>query len=472
MCGIKTIQAFTYNMDRRKFLKLFSGGALLTTAGLVGCKTETTSTDDSSASLGEIPTDSMTYRTGKHGERVSLLGYGCMRWPTVAGTSARDTDSDIDQEEVNRLVDYAIEHGVNLFDTSPAYCKGFSEKATGIALKRHPRESFYISTKLSNFSPDLWSYKESVAMYHRSFENLQVDTIDFYLLHGIGMGGMEQLQKRYIENGVLDFLLEEREKGHIRNLGFSYHGDAGCFDHLLENNDKYKWDFVLIQHNYVDWNHAKEINPRNTNSEYLYTQLAEHGIPVFVMEPLLGGRLASLNDYSTRQMKQCEPQRSVASWAMRFAGNQPMILSVLSGMTYMEHLQDNLRSFCPHKPLSDEDLLMLEHIAQNYVSYPVIPCTSCQYCMPCPYGIDIPTIFAHYNKSLNQGNIITDTADSNYESARRRFLVAYDRKVPRERQADHCIGCSTCRQHCPQRIDIPRQMRRIDALAEQLRRRK
>lgn len=458
-------------MNRREFIKTLSGGALLTGAALTtACgSSESGSADISSAALGDIPTDKMEYRSGKHGERVSLLGYGCMRWPTVAGTSARESDSDIDQAEVNRLVDYAIEHGVNLFDTSPAYCKGYSERATGIALSRHPRSSYYISTKLSNFAPDTWGYKQSVDMYRRSLEYLQTDYIDFYLLHGLGMGGLENFRRRYVDNGVLDFLVSERAAGRIRNLGFSFHGETDMFDYLLSLNDKYDWDFVLIQHNFVDWHHAKQVNARNSNSEYLYTELEKLHIPVFVMEPLLGGSLASLNQYATSQLKQREPQRSVASWAFRFAGNQQGILSVLSGMTYMEHLQDNLRTFCPFKPLSGEELEMLERIADNYVSYPLVPCTACQYCMPCPYGIDIPTIFATYNRNINRGQVVTDLNDPAYGKARRRFLIDYQRNVERERQADHCIECNQCKPHCPQHINIPKRLNGINQLVEKLR---
>lgn len=188
----------------------------------------------------------MTFRTNpKTGEKVSLLGYGCMRWPTLPGG-----DEPIDQETVNRLVDFAIGHGVNYFDTSPAYCKGRSERATGIALKRYPRDKFFIATKLSNFAPSTWTREESLKMYHNSFRELQVDYIDYMLLHGVGMGnGMAELEARYIDNGILDFLMTEREAGRIRNLGFSYHGDIRVFDYLLSQHEKYKWDFVQIQLN-------------------------------------------------------------------------------------------------------------------------------------------------------------------------------------------------------------------------------
>ena len=395
-----------------------------------------------------------------------------MRWPTkpVEGNGAKEGDDEIDQEMVNRLIDTAIAHGVNYFDTSPAYCKGRSERATGIALSRHPRDSYFIATKLSNFSPSTWSREASLAMYRNSFKELQTDYIDYMLLHGIGMGddGMEAFKARYIDNGLLDFLLAEREAGRIRNLGFSYHGDIKVFDHLLAEHDRYKWDFVQIQLNYVDWHHAKEVNPRNTDAEYLYTQLADRGIPAIIMEPLLGGRLAKVPDHIVTRLKQQEPERSVASWAFRYAGTHPGVLTVLSGMTYMEHLEDNLRSFCPLQPLTDKEMQFLYDTADLMMNYPTIPCNDCKYCMPCPYGIDIPAILLHYNKCINEGNVPENGQSENYARARRAFLVGYDRSVPRLRQANHCIGCNQCAPHCPQSIDIPAELHRIDSFVESL----
>ena len=369
---------------------------------------------------------------------------------------------------MNELVDYAIAHGVNYFDTSPAYCKGRSEHATGIALSRHPRDKYFIATKLSNFAPSTWSREASIAMYRNSLKELQTDYIDYMLLHGIGMGGMEALRGRYLDNGILDFLVAERAAGRIRNLGFSYHGDIEVFDYLLSRHDEYKWDFVQIQLNYVDWKHAKEVNERNTDAEYLYGELAKRNIPAVIMEPLLGGRLASLNDFLMSRFKQHRPDDSIASWAFRYAGTPSNVLTVLSGMTYMEHLQDNLRSYSPLDPCTDAELELLEDTAQAMLRYPSVPCTACQYCMPCPYGLDIPGIFAHYNKCINEGNLPISSQDEDYRRARRAFLIGYDRSVPRLRQADHCIGCNQCVHHCPQGINIPAQMQRIDNFVEQL----
>ena len=462
----------TNDTNRREFLKQLGAGATVVSAAvLAGCKPQQNPLGgESTSTQREIPKGAMTCRTNpKTGEQVSLLGYGCMRWPTIPKENGREGEDEIDQETVNRLVDTAIEYGVNYFDTSPAYCKGRSERATGIALKRHPREKFFIATKLSNFAPSTWSREASLAMYHRSFEELQVDYIDYLLLHGVGMGnGMPDFEARYINNGVLDYLLEERKAGRIRNLGFSYHGDIRVFDYLLSKQDLYQWDFVQIQLNYLDWKHAKEINPRNTNADYLYEELAKRQIPAVIMEPLLGGRLSKVHDHIVARLKQREPERSVASWAFRFAGTHPDVLTVLSGMTYMEHLLDNLHSFCPLKLLTADEMQYLYDTADLMMQYPTIPCNDCKYCMPCPYGLDIPGILLHYNKCVNEGNVPEDRQAENYRQARRAFLIGYDRSVPRLRQADHCIGCNQCVPHCPQNIHIPQEMQRIDRFVEQL----
>ncbi len=447
---------------RRHFLKALGLGALAAGAALSGCKRP----EEATPARGE-----MSYRSNpKTGEKVSLLGYGCMRWPTKEGGSGRESDGELDQEAINALVDAALAGGVNYFDTSPAYCKGASERATGIALARHPRESYFLATKLSNFARETWSREKSLEMYHQSFKELQVDYIDYMLLHAIGMGGgMQEFEERYLNNGMLDFLLAEREAGRIRNLGFSYHGDVAVFDRMLAEHDKYKWDFVQIQMNYLDWHHAKEINARNTNAEYLYRELEKRGIPVVIMEPLLGGRLAQVPEHIATRLKQREPERSVASWAFRFAGSHPGVLTVLSGMTYREHLQDNLQSFCPLKQLTDQEMRFLYDTADLMMQYPTIPCNDCKYCMPCPYGLDIPATLLHYNKCVNEGHIITNRSDEGYAAARRAFLIGYDRSVPKLRQADHCIACGKCVHHCPQGIHIPNQMQRISRYVEHLR---
>ncbi len=449
-------------ISRRDFLKIVGISTATTTVALAGCDSRKNSVAGDRSALGEVPTDRMTYRTNpKNGEQVSLLGYGCMRWPTLPSP---DGDGNvIDQEAVNELVDYAIAHGVTYFDTSPVYVQGWSEKSTGIALKRHPRNKIQIATKLSNFSN--FTRENSLAMYRQSFEDLQVDYIDYYLLHSIGNGGIETFRARYIDNGMIDFLMAEREAGRIRNLGFSFHGTVSVFDEVLAMHDRVHWDFVQIQLNYVDWRHA---SGRNVDAEYLYAELEKRAIPAVIMEPLLGGRLSNVPEHIVTRLKRRAPDSTVASWAFRFAGTPSGVLTVLSGMTYMEHLQDNLRTYSPLVPLTEEEQQFLYDTADLMMQYPTIPCNDCQYCMPCPYGIDIPGVLLHYNKCVNEDNLPTSSQSENYRRARRAFLVGYDRSVPRLRQASHCIGCGQCIAHCPQSIDIPEELHRIDRFVEQL----
>ena len=448
----------TNKFGRRNFLKGLSLGAV--SVPLFGCSRES-----DSEKLGE-----MTMRTNpKTGDKVSVLGFGCMRLPSTDGRSGRESNGDLDQNAINALVDKALACGVNYFDTSPAYCKGKSEHAMGIALSRHPRKSYFLATKLSNFAAATQSREASIAMYKISLAELRTDYIDYMLLHAVGMDdGMNGLRRRYLDNGMLDFLLAERAAGRIRNLGFSYHGDIKVFDYLLSKHDQYKWDFVQIQLNYLDWKHAKEINERNTNAEYLYAELAKRNIPAVIMEPLLGGRLSSIPHTIVPEFKQREPDMSVASWAFRFAGSFPNVLTVLSGMAKPEHLDDNLRTFSPLRPLSADEFDFLQHAADTMMQFNTIPCNDCKYCMPCPYGLDIPAILTHYNKCLNERLAPESAVDENYAKARRAYLVGYDRSVPKLRQASHCTGCDQCRPHCPQRIDIPKELRRIDAYVKHL----
>lgn len=440
-------------INRREFLKITGAGAALGVLNLQGCTSRQSSADHAAA--GE-----MTYRINPgNGDKVSLLGYGCMRWPMKKDQDGKDI---IDQEQVNRLVDHAIENGVNYFDTSPVYLQGLSEQATAEALSRHPRDSYFIATKLSNFSN--WTMENSMLMYRKSFENLRTDHLDYYLLHSIGGGGVKAFNDRYVDNGMIDFLMKEREAGRIRNLGFSFHGDEACFDHLMSLHGQIHWDFVQIQLNYLDWRHA---TGRSTNAEYLYTELDKREIPSVIMEPLLGGRLSKVPEHIAERLQEREPQNSVASWAFRFAGTPERVLTVLSGMTYMEHLEDNLKTYSPLEPLTDRELDFLEETARLMAEYPTIPCNDCKYCMPCPYGIDIPAILLHYNKCVNEGNIAT-LGSENYRKARRAYLVGYDRAVEKVRQADHCIGCNQCVSHCPQSIRIPSELHRISRYVDEL----
>lgn len=452
-------------ISRRNFLKTLGAGSVATTAALYGCKPDN-KVSGQGGSPGEVPTDKMTYRTTPTtGDKVSLLGYGCMRWPLRQKPDG--SGEEIDQEAVNELVDYALAHGVNYFDVAPTYVRGWSEAATGIALKRHPRDKFFIATKLSTHreDPQLRTFQGSKALYEISFRNLQVDYIDYYLLHATGLGGMKAVRERFYDNGILDFLLKEREAGRIRNLDWSFHGDIEAFDFLLSQHEEVKWDFVQIQLNYIDWLHA---SGWNTNAEYLLGELEKRNIPAVIMEPLLGGRLSRLSSQALNLLKQLRPEDSAASWAFRYAGTPQSVLTVLSGMVYMEHLQENIRTYSPLDPITGQEYDALEKVTEIMLNDEYVQCTECQYCMPCPYGLDIPGIFGHYNRIVSSDKRLRSSKDENYKEARRAFLVGYDRSVPKLRQANHCIGCEICKPHCPQTIDIPNEMRRIDMYAEQL----
>jgi predicted aldo/keto reductase-like oxidoreductase len=443
-------------ITRRDFLKAAGAGGLVVATGLAGCKPRNAVSGEGGAP-GDIPTDKMTYRTNPHtGDRVSLLGYGCMRWPMRENGAGGE---EIDQDTVNALVDYAIAHGVNYFDTAPVYIRGWSEAATGIALARHPRDKWFIATKASR-DVTLAQGKE---MYAKSMRDLQVDHIDYYLLHSIG--SVESFHKRFIDNGFLDFMLEERKAGRIRNLGWSFHGNKEAFDYVLAYKD-IQWDFCQIQLNYRDWKHS------NPSAEYMYNELVKKNVPAVIMEPLLGGRLARIQTNALSMMKEMHPERPAADWAFRYAGTPENVLTVLSGMTYMEHLQENIRSYAPLEPINEAENAILEQVTELITSSDYIQCTACQYCMPCSYGLDIPGIFQHYDKCVSEGKLLKSSGDENYRKARREFLLGYDRSVPVLRQAARCTECEVCRPKCPQGINIPAQMRRVDAYAELLRQEK
>lgn len=434
-------------MDRRQFIKTSGAGAAalgITACGIKG------SGKNSTEPLGK-----MLYNM----DGVSSLGYGCMRWPTVENA---DGIKEIDQEAVNQLVDRALEAGVNYFDTAPLYVMGKSEQATATALLRHPRESYFLATKCSNYRNTAYPFEAGYKMYQRSRDVFQTDYIDYYLLHCIT--SFEDFQRRFVDNGLLEYFMKEREEGRIKHLGWSYHGDQKGFDAVLATHPQYHWDFVQIQMNYVDWRHTHG----DVIAEHMYTELEKLDIPVVIMEPLLGGQLSDVPAAVHDMLKEQNPSQSIASWAFRFCGSFPRILTTLSGMTYMEHLEDNLRTFCNFEPLTPEQFQMLEQAAIMIREYPTVDCTSCQYCMPCPYGIDIPGIFNFYNSQIKAGTYVVSNEQKRYNSTKRKYLLSYNKAVPTVRQASHCIGCNMCEHHCPQGIKIALQMQRIDRYIEKL----
>ena len=409
----------------------------------------------------------MTTRKTKDGKTVSLLGYGAMRLPTTDGGHANGwapdgySNAEIDQATLDAQVKTMLEHGVNYFDTSPAYCRGESERRLGEALAKSgfKRSDYMIATKLSNFAPQQYPLEECKKMFEASLRFLRTDYIDNYLLHAIGNDGFATFSKRYLENGALDWCVELRREGRIRNLGFSYHGDPKAFEWCLEHNDKYKWDFCQIQMNYVDWLHAQETNPRNLDAKYLYGRLTELGIPVVIMEPLLGGRLARPNYALSRELSPLDPNASLAKWALRFCGTYPNVMTILSGMTRTAHVEENIATFSPLVPCTEKELAALERAAVALIKLHTIPCNYCNYCMPCPFGLDIPAILTFRNAVI--------TAEK--APSAREALAMYRSAVPDMlRRAERCTGCNRCKMHCPQSIDIPKELGEIDKWVDSL----
>ena len=440
------------NMSRREFLQRLGVGAGSAVAMMALEPFDVLAKGMKNNAFLEDIEGSMTYRTQNgSGEQISLLGFGMMRLPN-------------DQDKVNELVDYAIAHGVNYFDTAPMYMGGQSEVLTGNALSRFPREKYHVATKLSNQNRRLWSFDDSKRMYEQSFERLKVDYIDYYLLHSIG-GGMESLEGRFLNNGMLDFLLKERQAGRIKHLGFSYHGDVRDFDWLLDRQDEYEWDFVQIQMNFLDWRHASMRGGRrvDADAEYLYDKCEKMGVQCVVMEPLRGGAFGKMAQELTDRLKAVHPNDSTARWAFRWVGSYPNILTTLSGMNRMDHLEENIKTFSPLQPCTEQENVLLAEIADQMSGFPTIPCTTCEYCMPCPFGVNIPGNFAYYNEAVNSHLLpLPEKSAADYAERREQFITGYKKALPDAATwASKCRDCEVCLSKCPQQIRIPNQMARI-----------
>ena len=439
------------DMSRREFLRRLGLGAGSAMA-MMAMEPLNVLAQDKKKGDKKSADNRMTYRV-QHGsgEQISLLGFGMMRLPN-------------NQDEVNQLVDYAIEHGVNYYDTAPMYMGGQSEVLMGNALSRHPRDKYFVATKMSNQNRRLWSFDESKAMYERSFERLKVDHIDYYLLHSIG-GGMESLKGRFLDNGILDFLLKEREAGRIKHLGFSYHGDVRDFDWLLDRQEEYHWDFCQIQMNFLDWRHASLRGGRrvDADAEYLYGKCEKQGVQCVIMEPLRGGAFGRMAQELTDQLKAVRPDDSTARWAFRWVGSYPNILTTLSGMNRMEHIKENVETFSPLEVCTEAENKLLANIADQMSGFPTIPCTTCEYCMPCPYGVDIPGNFAYYNEAVNSHVLpLPDKTAADFAARKQQFVDGYQKALSDQKKwAYQCQDCEECLSKCPQQIRIPNQMARI-----------
>ena len=411
-------------------------------------------------------------RHPRTGTNVSALGYGCMRFPMLpASTSPRGPE--IDEKAAFRLIDCALDHGINYFDSAYFYHSGASEEVLGKALARHPRERFLVATKMPGRVIE--SFRQAKEIFAGQLKKCRVDHFDFYQLHAVM--GVPSYKKVYEELGVLDFLLEMREKGVIRHLGWSFHGDSEALDYLLSR--PVAWDYAMLQLNYHDLMHglvmpehrARIISLKNqpAPADWMYARVRDAGIPIVVMEPLLGGRLARLSRKALAPLKTLRPEASAASWAFRYAASLPGVLTVLSGMTHMPYLEENLSTFSPLEPLTETEEQALRESLALFLTQESIGCTTCGYCMPCPYGVDIPAIFAHHNRCLDHEIYPRDPGAPGYARLRQAYLAEYDRSVPELRQAPRCTGCRKCVEACPAMIDIPAELAKLGRFTEKLR---
>ena len=381
-------------------------------------------------------------------EQVSLLGFGTMRLPLLPGKT------EIDTATASQMVDLAYQNGVNYYDTAYTYHNGQSEVFIGQALKKYPRESFFLADKMPTWLVHDLSDIERI--FAHQLEKCQVSFFDSYLCHSVGKNDVDFINP-YIKTGGLDYLRHLKAEGKIRHLGFSFHGNP---EHLKLILSYGPWDFVQLQLNYLDWD--------VTQAGELYQILSDRNIPCTVMEPIRGGALATLCPKSRDILKAYAPNKSTASWALRFVASLPNVLTVLSGMSTPEQVKDNLSTFLAFTPLSGEERLVLDHAMKEYIATGAIPCTGCRYCMDCPSGVDIPRVFSVYNKCAATLSLpISFSFMHGINRNTQTFLNEYA-AIPEENRASHCIGCGLCAQQCPQHIKIPQEMSRISHLTESL----
>ena len=359
--------------------------------------------------------------------KLSALGMGAMRLPVVDGDDAR-----IDEAAAFEMVDLAMKSGVNYYDTAWGYHNGNSELVMGKALARYPRESFYLATKFPGY--DLSNMPKVQEIFEKQLEKCQVEYFDFYLFHNVCEMNIDAyLDPQY---GIYEYLLEQKKNGRIRHLGFSAHGDYQVIQRCLDAYGK-DMEFCQLQLNYLDWEFQ--------NAKQKVELLDQWNIPVWVMEPLRGGKLASLAPEDEEKLKALRPEEGIPAWAFRYLQSLPSVKVILSGMSNRQQMEENIQTFAEDKPLNAKELETIHSIADSMVKKIVLPCTACHYCTShCPQGLDIPGLLALYNEHcFTQGGFIAPMALS---------------AIPAERQPSACIGCRSCEAVCPQGIKISEAM--------------
>jgi len=443
-------------MDRRTAIKVI-GGSVLGIAGLGALATREDiirwlDADKAAMESGETKAGKVSTRFYKPLEReLSVLGFGCMRFPMKNG--------EIDYELTDKMVDYAYRHGVNYYDTAYFYHGGKSEETIGRILKKYPRESFCLTDKMPTSMID--DPDDIPEIFEEQLRRCGVEYFDNYLLHSLS--SMEKFERIYLAGGGLDYLREQKENGRIRSLGFSFHGDVPFFNYLMDN---FTWDCTMIQLNYLDWNEANESPNGSRQAGSLYRKAEEKNVPCFIMEPVKGGNLAELPKNAMDILKRREPKKSAASWALRYVGTKPLVVTMLSGMSTIEQVVDNVSTTTEFKPLDDADMRVLNLSMGKNDNTGMIPCTYCRYCDPCPYGVDIAGVIKTYNLWAERLGL-TEGGNGGIKE-KKEFLVRYKNAVEKSARADHCTRCLKCMPRCPQSINIPTEMRKVDEFVQKL----
>ena len=406
-------------MNRRQFLK----SALFTTIGtvvLAACKKVATDTKNL--------IDKVFTKKYKNLD-ISVIGFGMMRLP--------QKDGEPDIEKTQSMVDYAIEHGINYFDTAWFYHNGKSELATGTVLSKYPRKSYYLADKMP--LRILKDKTEVIPIFEEQLKKCQTDYFDFYLAHNINKREWKVLK----ECNVYEQLLQKKKEGKIKYLGFSIHDTPELLEEVVNT---YKWDFVQLPINPIDWT--------TVDAKRQYDIATKAEIPIVVMNPLKGGQLSTLTEKAVEILKAENPNASPSSWSLRYSASLPNVFVVLSGMSELEQVIDNVKTFMNFKPLSKNEQAVLSKAINAYNSSGAISCTYCQYCTGCPVGIDIPKNFLIYNQ---------------YKSNNRkdRFIIAYE-TIKEENRADKCINCGICKNKCPQKLDIPSLLKEVSNVYKSL----
>lgn len=407
-------------MNRRDFIK--GSLAVVALAALGGCKEgKVKAPMKEEKKKGEITKRKLGKITGG----VSLLGYGLMRLPL----KDRRNQAEIDKEKAQELIDRAMAGGVNYYDTAWVYHQGMSERFAGEALKKYPRESYNLADKMPVW--EVKSLDDAKRIFQEQLDRCQAEYFDFYLLHSLNGGAWPNVR----DNGALEYARKMREEGKVKYLGFSFHGDN---KDLAVIADEGGWDFAQIQLNYFDW---------DDYSREQYEILTSHGIPVVVMEPLKGGELANLQPKTLEMLTDARPGTTAAQWAFEFIASLPNVLTILSGMTYMENVEENLKTFSPIEPLGEDGKELLVKVKEFMKEEGKIPCTTCRYCTPCPVGVAIPDIFKMYN---------------NYRSSLVKWMSQREYfQLEKGSRADACVECGACLKKCPQKINIPEELKRV-----------